>query len=725
MSKYANWGKDGVNGEPSSMDVLLEWLATPGNVERWLVSAGQKSFVAEEIYVYFLRRGITHRNRSSITSKLSHFVHQFGEAEEWLKLKRCSHFEVNSKTRREVLQICPYYSELAPLLRPSWTRSHSTKTDVQLGLNIKIASSDDECSAVESEDLAHQWTRSERDSLKTYTLNPKWDSDAKAGRPSSLDVVMEWLAIPGNAWRWYKSSAKHDGSQHKLGTEVYKLLLSRGITYRRIPSIKAKLAGLHRQFIQAEKCLETRAIRRCSASVDEKTEREVLRICPHYTKIAPLLQSRSSEAQIFDTTEDSKGQSRGDDSSNIREYVVQAIAKRTRSKSQSPKAKREWDSDNTSDGPTSLFLLLQWLRAPGNAKRWQQSAGREGGVRVELAKEIHGIFVSHGVRHRTVRSIGRKLNRLVQQFEEAEEWLKMKGLRHFDVSKKTECAVLRICPNYREIKPLLHHVSSSNTAATGAAKEPAYPSSSEETDPNQDDVGDAFEGEYRDEGLVNSKWNSDDVNGRPSSLNVLLKWIVTSDNAARWQEAARKADGSRLELATEIYDLLLTYGITYRTARGAESKLRALEEQFDNAESWLMRKGIRHFQDTAEAERAVLQLCPAYSTIEPVLRSAQLSTVSTTSGNKAIDIRFKPTARNLTPMLSGSKRGRNEHTQEAGGKKMMSVVALEAESDERRKFFKFELQIKRDEAVLVRARVRKELLDFGLPRSDVDRLLPL
>lgn len=53
------------------------------------------------------------------------------------------------------------------------------------------------------------------------------------------------------------------------------------------------------------------------------------------------------------------------------------------------------------------------------------------------------------------------------------------------------------------------------------------------------------------------------------------------------------------------------------------------------------------------------------------------------------------------------------------------VAVLEAEPDERCEFFELELQVKRDHAICVRAKVRKELLDLGVPLDAVDRLLPL
>lgn len=54
-----------------------------------------------------------------------------------------------------------------------------------------------------------------------------------------------------------------------------------------------------------------------------------------------------------------------------------------------------------------------------------------------------------------------------------------------------------------------------------------------------------------------------------------------------------------------------------------------------------------------------------------------------------------------------------------------AVIALKAEPEERREFFKLELQVKRDQAICVRAKARKELFDMGMSSEDVDRLLPL
>ncbi|GMF12394.1 unnamed protein product [Phytophthora lilii] len=227
---------------------------------------------------------------------------------------------------------------------------------------------------------------------------------------------------------------------------------------------------------------------------------------------------------------------------------------------------------------------------------------------------------------------------------------------------------------------------------------------------------------------------SHDLNGRPSSLDVLLQWVTVPGNAARWQEAVRKSDGSRQVLANEIYDLLLVNGINHRTPRGAESKLRALEGQFDTVQKWLKDEAFSHYKVTKEVRNSVLRVCPVYPKIDPLLRSARQSAVgirTRASCGTDADIRFRHD--NHEPAgteSSGTKRIQIEQptrfsplTEDARDTKV--VANLQAEPNECREFFKLELQVKRDQAICARAKARKELLDIGMSRDDVDRLLPL
>jgi hypothetical protein len=55
------WDTDGVNGGPSSITILLQWLATNNNYIRWC-STDLKRPLCEEILLEMNRHGIHHRS---------------------------------------------------------------------------------------------------------------------------------------------------------------------------------------------------------------------------------------------------------------------------------------------------------------------------------------------------------------------------------------------------------------------------------------------------------------------------------------------------------------------------------------------------------------------------------------------------------------------------------------------------------------------------------------
>ncbi|KAE9013331.1 hypothetical protein PR001_g14140 [Phytophthora rubi] len=111
-----------------------------------------------------------------------------------------------------------------------------------------------------------------------------------------------------------------------------------------------------------------------------------------------------------------------------------------------------WDEDG---GPSSMEVLLDWLRAGDNAQRWMDSAGKIDGSRLELTHEIHDFMRKYGINYRTPSSIRIRVLTLEHQLHHAETWMRSRGLRRHDASEKTEQTVLQMCPYYAEIKSLL------------------------------------------------------------------------------------------------------------------------------------------------------------------------------------------------------------------------------------------------------------------------------
>ncbi|KAG6617761.1 uncharacterized protein IUM83_09594 [Phytophthora cinnamomi] len=251
-------------------------------------------------------------------------------------------------------------------------------------------------------------------------------------------------------------------------------------------------------------------------------------------------------------------------------------------------------------------------------------------------------------------------------------------------------------------------------------------------------------------------WESDGVGGGPSSMEVLLEWLSMAGNAARWRRSAGKGDGSRSEITHEICDVLLSYDIDYRTPSSIGARLWALERQLDEADEWLKRRGLRNYDVSRRTEDAVLQMCPYYPEIKPLLRPMQPASAARPRVNRfTIYSNDKGSAGDMEYHSSSSSDDDEEELPKVGTKREASfgphalhpedskraridqtlqtvkledtkcVAVLEADPDERREFFKLELQVKRDEAILMRAKARKEMLDLGVPLHDINRLLPL
>lgn len=86
---YKSWLKDGVNGGPSSMDVLVNWLAVRENYAKWRggdnnnTERTPKKLLLEEIIDQMRQVGIYHRLPKDVASKISTLQSNYRTAREW------------------------------------------------------------------------------------------------------------------------------------------------------------------------------------------------------------------------------------------------------------------------------------------------------------------------------------------------------------------------------------------------------------------------------------------------------------------------------------------------------------------------------------------------------------------------------------------------------------------------------------------------------------------
>ncbi|OAV86381.1 hypothetical protein PTTG_29940 [Puccinia triticina 1-1 BBBD Race 1] len=80
--KAVPWDRDGVDGGNSSMDIVLEWLSSDSNYQRWrgdLEEGKTKKSLCSEILQIMIASGITHR----ITQKISDLQSSYNTARDW------------------------------------------------------------------------------------------------------------------------------------------------------------------------------------------------------------------------------------------------------------------------------------------------------------------------------------------------------------------------------------------------------------------------------------------------------------------------------------------------------------------------------------------------------------------------------------------------------------------------------------------------------------------
>lgn len=78
------WDADNATSDgPTSLDVLLMWMLTPGKYER--LHSRQRSKAVLNILAALKKNGIDHRSESSVRSKVRSIENQYLAAKKWLE----------------------------------------------------------------------------------------------------------------------------------------------------------------------------------------------------------------------------------------------------------------------------------------------------------------------------------------------------------------------------------------------------------------------------------------------------------------------------------------------------------------------------------------------------------------------------------------------------------------------------------------------------------------
>ncbi|KAF4042971.1 hypothetical protein GN244_ATG04713 [Phytophthora infestans] len=131
-------------------------------------------------------------------------------------------------------------------------------------------------------------------------------------------------------------------------------------------------------------------------------------------------------------------------------------------------------------------------------------------------------------------------------------------------------------------------------------------------------------------------WDRDGVAGGPSSIKVLLDWLTSERNYAKWKGEDGSYGSTKEALCEVIIDKLKEVGITHRKPADVRDKIRYLEKQFRRAVEWTTNAGQGVSDDTT-IRPAILQLCPCYYQLARVMGDNPPSEPCQTTGNSNDD----------------------------------------------------------------------------------------
>ncbi|KAI9319742.1 hypothetical protein BX666DRAFT_2024812 [Dichotomocladium elegans] len=142
---YKSWLKDGVNGGPCSMQIVVQWLSV-NYATKWRDDSDNrmpKKLLLQEILDLMQKAGIHHRLAKDVASKISTLQSNYRIAREWYDVigsqwRKAGAQEMDVK--KEVLRRFPYWDELHGAFGSTTTVTTTTTTTTTIAGSISSTS---------------------------------------------------------------------------------------------------------------------------------------------------------------------------------------------------------------------------------------------------------------------------------------------------------------------------------------------------------------------------------------------------------------------------------------------------------------------------------------------------------------------------------------------------------------------------------------------------------
>ncbi|RLN97204.1 hypothetical protein BBJ28_00004589 [Nothophytophthora sp. Chile5] len=228
-------------------------------------------------------------------------------------------------------------------------------------------------------------------------------------------------------------------------------------------------------------------------------------------------------------------------------------------------------------------------------------------------------------------------------------------------------------------------------------------------------------------------------------LEVLLDWVAMPGSYARWR--VQKSDAAKEPLCEEINLFLRSHGLRGMSSTEIRVRLTMFATSFQVSHSWLDQTGVAYpmgianpTPEQADAKSYVLQLCPHYEVLAPVL--VKYTGEGDDSEDKESVDDEETEDVEMAQEMEGGQEDRGPYSAPTTVKAakqprrrstgVSSSEKLAVGKAQRQRLFELEcerlksdIETKNVQLMLEKTLARKKLLDAGISQQEVDRIFPL
>ncbi|KAF1772262.1 Homeodomain-like [Phytophthora cactorum] len=176
-------------GGPTTMDVLMHWLTTPGNVKRWRLEP--RAPLVREVVEMMQEEGLAHRQAPFVRYKLDAIEKQYITAQKWLLETGMHDAFMRGKATKEVRahvdHVCPMFKKLDPAFRGvPFSKKHAETIDLDNDSAEDVETEEKQEEESEDDQLGEEKTAAPTEKGNTFRdrLFPQKGSGTTKEKPS-------------------------------------------------------------------------------------------------------------------------------------------------------------------------------------------------------------------------------------------------------------------------------------------------------------------------------------------------------------------------------------------------------------------------------------------------------------------------------------------------------------------------------------------------------------